>query len=109
MLGFFRAQIELNVPAIGGKDSASGTFRKADGEKMHVPTTLFTFANSPQDSAKIVSAEFQDPNEKQVIYFPFPRDSGGLPNWDRYRALLQEVSGLHAAGKISSSSVIESG
>ena len=59
MLGFFRAQIELNVPAIGGKDSASGTFKKGD-ETLHVPTTLFTVANSPQDSSKITSAEFQE-------------------------------------------------
>lgn len=60
MLGFFRAQVELNVPAIGGKDSGSGTFKKADGTLMHVPTTLITIANSPQDSAKITSAEFQE-------------------------------------------------
>jgi hypothetical protein len=51
---------------------------------MHVPTTLFAFTNSPQDSAKIVSAEFQDDRDMKVIYFPFPRDENGLPNWGKY-------------------------
>lgn len=108
LLGFFRAQIELNVPAIGGKDSASGTFKKADGEKIHVPTTLFTIANSPQDSDKIVSAEFKNPG-KQVIYFPFLRDADGLPIWKKYRTMLAHISRLHAEGSIASSSIVESG
>jgi|GEM_PF-2029025 len=109
MLGFFRAQIELNVPAIGGKDSASGTFKMQDGKLIHVPTTLIAIANSPQDSAKIVSAEFQDARDKKVVYFPFPRDENGLPEWDAYRDILSEVRQLHDAGKVASSSVVEKG
>jgi len=109
MLGFFRAQIELNVPAIGGKDSASGTFKMQDGKLIHVPTTLIAIANSPQDSAKIVSAEFQDARDKKVVYFPFPRDENGLPEWDAYRDILSEVRQLHDAGKVASSSVVEEG
>lgn len=109
LLGFFRAQIELSVPAIGGKDSASGTFKTADGKKMHVPTTLLTIANSPQDSDKIVSAEFQDGRDNPVIYFPFPRDENGLPLWSDYREVLDQVSLLHKSGKVASSSVVESG
>lgn len=108
MLWFFRAQIELNVPAIGGKDSASGTFKKSE-EVLHVPTTLFTVANSPQDSAKIVSAEFQDDRDMKVIYFPFPRDEAGLPDWEKYRTILEEVSELHRGNHVTSASVVEEG
>lgn len=107
MLGFFRAQIELNVPAIGGKDSASGTFKKGD-ETLHVPTTLFTVANSPQDSSKITSAEFQE-WDNDVLYFPFPRDENGLPIWEEYRKVLTQVSQLHNTEMVASSSVVEQG
>lgn len=62
---------------------------------MHVPTTLFAFTNSPQDSAKIVSAEFQKPLSK-VIYLPFPRDANGLPDWDKYQDMLYYVSNFHS-------------
>ena len=72
------------VAAIGGKDSASGTFKTSEGETTHVPTTLIAMTNSPQDSAKIVSAEFQDDRDMKVLYFPFPRDGDGLPNWKKY-------------------------
>lgn len=39
LLGAFRAQMELGVAAIGGKDSMSGSF-----ENLHVPPTLISFA-----------------------------------------------------------------
>lgn len=107
MLGFFRAQIELNVPAIGGKDSASGTFKMQDGKLIHVPTTLIAIANSPQDSNKIISAEFQDDRDMKVIYFPFPRDENGLPNWGKYRKILGDVSGLHSSGGVQAATVVE--
>ncbi len=106
MLGFFRAQIELNTPAIGGKDSASGTFKQADGETLHVPTTLFAVANSPQDSEKIVSAEFQK-SGNVVLYFPFPRGYDGLPDWEQYRLVLRDVRALHDQGAVASASVVE--
>lgn len=90
MLGFFRAQIELKTPAIGGKDSASGTYKKEHGTLMHVPTTLFSIANSPEDSGRIVSAEFQKSNSR-VLYFRFPKDMHGLPDWVSYRRVLRDV------------------
>lgn len=106
MLGFFRAQIELNVPAIGGKDSASGTFKMQDGKLIHVPTTLIAIANSPQDSAKIVSAEFKQ-IDRRVIYFPFPRTENGLPDWEQYRLVLRDVSALHNSGHVAAATIVE--
>ena len=39
LLGAFRAQMDLGIAAIGGKDSMSGTF-----ENLDVPPTLVSFA-----------------------------------------------------------------
>ena len=39
LLGAYRAQMELGIAAIGGKDSMSGSF-----ENLHVPPTLVSFA-----------------------------------------------------------------
>ena len=44
LLGAFRAQMELGIGAIGGKDSMSGSF-----DDMDVPPTLVSFAIAPQD------------------------------------------------------------
>lgn len=94
------------MAAIGGKDSASGTFKTKDGETIHVPTTLIAMTNSPQDSAKIVSAEFQQ-KDRRVIYFPFPRNESGLPDWEHYKLVLRDVSGLHRAGNVAAATVVE--
>lgn len=79
-----------------------------DGKLIHVPTTLIAIANSPEDSTKITSAEFQR-GDHTVLYFPFPRDKNGLPLWDKYREILIEVRALHADNLVASSSVVESG
>ena len=54
LLGAFWAQMAFGVPAIGGKDSMSGSF-----EDIDVPPTLVAFAVTTDDVDHIVSQEFQ--------------------------------------------------
>ena len=54
LLGGFDAQLDLNIAAIGGKDSMSGTF-----EKMDVPPTLCSFAVAPGKASEVISPEFK--------------------------------------------------
>ncbi len=54
LLGAFDAQLDLNIAAIGGKDSMSGTF-----EKMDVPPTLCSFAVAPGRASQVISPEFK--------------------------------------------------
>ena len=49
LLGAFRAQMELGIAAIGGKDSMSGSF-----EEIHVPPTLVSFAITTQKTSRCV-------------------------------------------------------
>ena len=61
LLGALRMQIEFGLPAIGGKDSMSGTF--AD---INVPPTLIAFAVAPVKTPDVISPEFKAP--KDLLY-----------------------------------------
>jgi phosphoribosylformylglycinamidine synthase len=50
LLGGLKAQLELGVGAIGGKDSMSGNF-----EELHVPPTLISFAAAVTKLQNVVS------------------------------------------------------
>ena len=47
LMGAFYSQMNLKIPAIGGKDSMSGTFND-----LNVPPTLVSFAICTADAAK---------------------------------------------------------
>jgi phosphoribosylformylglycinamidine (FGAM) synthase-like amidotransferase family enzyme len=56
LLGALEAQLALKVPAIGGKDSMSGSYRDpANGIDVAVPPTLVVFAAGTADAASIRS------------------------------------------------------
>ncbi|MDP3386944.1 MAG: phosphoribosylformylglycinamidine synthase [Eubacteriales bacterium] len=65
LLGAFSAQIGLGVPAIGGKDSMSGTFKD-----LHVPPTLVSFAVCLGSSENIISPEFKQAGSKVGLITP---------------------------------------
>ncbi|MDD6479598.1 MAG: phosphoribosylformylglycinamidine synthase [Oscillospiraceae bacterium] len=88
LLGAFKAQTELGVAAIGGKDSMSGSF-----EKLDVPPTLVSFAVTCEKVQSIISPEFKEANRKVVLLKPeydengLPRTESLLKNFDTVRAL----------------------
>jgi phosphoribosylformylglycinamidine synthase len=59
LLGAFYAQKALSIPAIGGKDSMSGTFKGGDGSMIDVPPTLISFAVCAEKHENIISPEFK--------------------------------------------------
>ncbi|MCI9009905.1 MAG: phosphoribosylformylglycinamidine synthase [Clostridia bacterium] len=73
LLGAFKAQTELGVAAIGGKDSMSGSF-----EKIDVPPTLVSFAVTTGKAREVVSPEFKSAGHKVVLLLP-EYDENGLP------------------------------
>ncbi|HBG0573551.1 TPA: phosphoribosylformylglycinamidine synthase [Clostridioides difficile] len=62
LLGAFYAQSKFEIPAIGGKDSMSGTFKD-----IEVPPTLVSFAVDTVDAKKVVSPEFKKVDSKVVM------------------------------------------
>ena len=72
LLGAFKAQRQLKLSAIGGKDSMSGSF-----ENIDVPPTLVSFAVTTDSLDKVVSPEFKKANSK-VIFLPAKKTADGL-------------------------------
>ena len=88
LLGAFRAQMELGIAAIGGKDSMSGSF-----EDIHVPPTLVSFAVTTQKTEDIVSPEFKSAGHEVAVLKPeFGED--GLAVADSLIKLFRCVTGL---------------
>ena len=74
LLGAYRAQKELGIAAIGGKDSMSGSF-----ENLDVPPTLIAIAVAPTKASLTVSPEFKQAGSE--IYLLKPNYNGALPDF----------------------------
>ena len=96
LLGAFRAQHELRLGAIGGKDSMSGSFNEID-----VPPTLVSFAVAPGNTSLALSPEFKQA-DSEISLIQVPRDDQHIPDFSR----LKQIAGLlheeNTAGKILS-------
>lgn len=102
LLGAYTAQQEMQVAAIGGKDSMSGTF-----ENLTVPPTLVSFAIVPEHTNHIISPEFKAAGDALVL-FDLPRDKEDMPDFDVFKAncdflhqavLAGKVKAMHAVGQ----------
>ncbi len=93
LLGAFRAQKELGIGAIGGKDSMSGSF-----EKLDVPPTLVSFAVTTGKVGEIVSPEFKKAGNRVIMLKP-ELDENGLPKTESLLDLFATVTALMRSGK----------
>lgn len=104
LLGAFYAQKMLGIPAIGGKDSMSGSFNE-----LSVPPTLASFAVTVVDNcSKIISQEFKNYNSKVVVLL-CKRDENELPCFSKVKKNYEKVHELVLAGKVLSSHTVKSG
>ena len=93
LLGAFKAQMELGIGAIGGKDSMSGSF-----EDMDVPPTLVSFAVTTEKTGSIVPNHFKAAGHKVVLIAP-ERDENGLPVTSSLLSVFDKVHELLSSGK----------
>ena len=94
LLGAFRAQKELGIAAIGGKDSMSGSF-----EKLDVPPTLVSFAVTTGNTGEVVSNDAKAAGHKLIAITPrYGKD--GLPTAESLLESFQKVTALMRAGKV---------
>ena len=96
LLGAFKAQKDLGIAAIGGKDSMSGSF-----ENIDVPPTLVSFAVTTGKTSDVISAEFKLPFSK-VVWIRPEYDTDGLPVPSSLLAIYEKVAALNADKKILS-------
>ncbi len=103
LLGALEAQVEFETPAIGGKDSMSGTFKNID-----VPPTLISFAVTTEKTQNIVSSEFKTAGN--YIYLVKPEyNSDFTPKYDTVKAVFDNVRKEMLNGNIVSASVVKFG
>ena len=93
LLGAFKAQLDYEIAAIGGKDSMSGSF-----ENIDVPPTLVSFAVTTDSTKNIISPEFKSAGHK--VYWLKPEYKDGLPTPESEKALYEKVSALVREGKV---------
>ncbi|MBQ7960017.1 MAG: phosphoribosylformylglycinamidine synthase [Clostridia bacterium] len=92
LLGAFDAQRELEIAAIGGKDSMSGTF-----ENIDVPPTLVSFAITDENVDNIISPEFKGVGNK-VVWIKPEYDENGLPVTESLIDVFKTVTALVRSG-----------
>jgi len=93
LLGALHAELALGTPAIGGKDSMSGSFKDLD-----VPPTLVAFAVDVVRADQVTSPEFKGPGHP-VVLLELPRTPEALPDWAALDTLYARVGGLVRQGR----------
>ncbi len=96
LLGAFKAQKDLGIGAIGGKDSMSGSF-----ENLDVPPTLVSFAVTNEKQENIITPEFKGANHKVVLLKP-KYDECGLPNANSLIETFNKVTSLIRENRVLS-------
>ncbi len=103
LLGLIEAQMAFETPAIGGKDSMSGTFKD-----ISVPPTLITFAVTSDKVDHIVSSEFKQANSYVYLVKHTP-NANKTPNYDQLKANFDKVLEANYAGKVLAASTVKFG
>ncbi|NLO08964.1 MAG: phosphoribosylformylglycinamidine synthase [Clostridiales bacterium] len=100
LLGAYDAQMKLELPSIGGKDSMSGTFHDID-----VPPTLVSFAVNTATTKDVVSTELKSATN-MLVRFNIKRDAYDLPLYEQVKSLYKKINRLMKDNKSASAFAI---
>ena len=103
LLGAYKAQKELEIGAIGGKDSMSGTFMD-----LTVPPTLVSFAVGTAHVDNIVSQDLKGVDHR-LVFFDVPRMYDDTPDWDRFKENCDVLQEQIEKGRVYSAYVVDQG
>lgn len=103
LLGAFYAQKKLGIPAIGGKDSMSGSFMD-----LNVPPTLVAFAINVTSADKVMSQEFKAIGS-QVVLVSADRDEYEMPHFENLIKNYQKIHELIDSGHILATHTVRMG
>ena len=96
LLGALKAQLELGLPSITGKDSMSGSFNN-----LAVPPTLISFAFTTAKDDEIITPEFKSRGHK--LYLVRHQELKNFtPNFDELKDNFEFINHNIRAGKIVS-------
>jgi phosphoribosylformylglycinamidine synthase len=114
LLGALEAQIRLEVPAIGGKDSMSGNYRdKPRNIDIAVPPTLAAFAAGTAKAEQVRSGVLSGVPGNSILLFSqssgLDRPSKAGDEWENFKANMNAIAALAAAGLIRSAYPVGAG
>ena len=98
LLGALKAQTELKIAAIGGKDSMSGSFMDMD-----VPPTLISFAVAPCCAGDVISPEFKNAGSYVSLFMPGDTLSGTREMFRQFH----KTCGIKSAWAVTEGGAIE--
>ncbi len=104
LLGAYDAQMNLELAAIGGKDSMSGSF-----QDIHVPPTLISFACAHGNKSDIISPEFKKAGN-HIYLFQHEAQENGMPDYESLKQIFEFVyRGIREKKIVSAKTVKEGG
>lgn len=103
LLGAYKAQKELGIGAIGGKDSMSGTFMD-----LTVPPTLVSFAVATAPVDRVVSPDLKGADHR-LVFLDVPRTYEDTPDWNRFKENCDIVQREIDNDRVYSAYVVEAG
>lgn len=103
LLGAYNAQMNLELAAIGGKDSMSGTY-----QDLNVPPTLISFACAHGEKKNVISPEFKKAGNKIYLFSHQPKEDG-LPDYENLKKVFDFVHENIKSGKIVSVKTVKDG
>lgn len=103
LLGTLKAQKELGIAAIGGKDSMSGTY-----EMLHVPPTLVSFACNIGDAKECVSGSLKEVGS-QLVLVSITADEYYIPDFKQMHKAYSTIYEMVKKEQIRSSYAIGKG
>ncbi|MBN2625370.1 MAG: phosphoribosylformylglycinamidine synthase, partial [Spirochaetales bacterium] len=103
LLGALKIQRDLELPAIGGKDSMSGSF----GE-LNVPPTLISFAVTTGKASQTVSTDFKAAGNRLFLLRNLP-DGDHMPPMKEMGELFDTLARWIGEGRILSAQSLKAG
>jgi phosphoribosylformylglycinamidine synthase len=101
LLGALEAQLALGVPAIGGKDSMSGTYRDRErGIDLAVPPTLAAFAAGTVPVERVRSGALSGMPGNSIILLSQSPDKDGKDEWELFKANMNTLAALSRAAYV---------
>ncbi|MDR0451029.1 MAG: phosphoribosylformylglycinamidine synthase [Treponema sp.] len=110
LLGALEAQLELGVPAIGGKDSMSGNYRDPGrGIDIAVPASLAAFAAGTAPAAGIRGGALSGAAGNRIVLLAQGGGEEGRGEWEVFRANMNALRELGAAGLVRAAYPVQAG
>ncbi|MDR1664870.1 MAG: phosphoribosylformylglycinamidine synthase [Clostridiales bacterium] len=103
LLGAFTAQMAFGTPAIGGKDSMSGSYEDKD-----VPPTLVSFAVQTADLSEVISPELKAPGNA-LVWLRAKYGRNHMPDFEYLKKSFARVTELIHQKKIVSAYTVGAG